>query len=362
MRKVMVARVGLVAWSLILFWLAGEVTLRVIYAVDRKRGGDLRERLQRSAREKPRAAEEEFNLGGLVQASRFEDVVYELKPGLSGTYRGKPLCINSAGMRDREYALEKATNVYRIVGLGDSVMFGWGVGEEECYLSLLEERLNALPPPHPVFEVMNFAVPGYNTAMEVAQLAHTAIRYKPDLAILHFVKNDWGIPKFMQNPPEPLSLWRSYFLEFVLTRLGWIQAGEEGLVGYRMKGMDEDKRNDVLDKYRYMVDRSGFRRAMDRLQGIARDDGLSVLILLGSRTAEQESNILQQAAKHGFEVLDIAPVTDRILSEKGFELTPSAIRRALQVAPGDTHPNALGHSIYAQGLMEKLRDMGVVTE
>ena len=65
-------------------------------------------------------------------------MVYELKPGLDGRFQDQPLKTNSHGMRDREYPREKPDGVVRIAGLGDSVMFGWGVGQGEAYLDVLE--------------------------------------------------------------------------------------------------------------------------------------------------------------------------------------------------------------------------------
>ena len=42
--------------------------------------------------------------------------------------------INSLGMRDREGCPQKGPETFRVVGLGDSLMFGWGVRQEETFL------------------------------------------------------------------------------------------------------------------------------------------------------------------------------------------------------------------------------------
>ena len=41
-------------------------------------------------------------------------------------------------------------------------MFGWGVGEGEPYLEIVERRLNERAQPGRRYEVLNFAAPGYN--------------------------------------------------------------------------------------------------------------------------------------------------------------------------------------------------------
>ena len=72
---------------------------------------------------------------------------------------------SSQGFRDREYAAAKASGSYRVLGVGDSLMFGWGVDEGRDYLSVLERRLEREHPERS-WEVINTAVPGYNTVME----------------------------------------------------------------------------------------------------------------------------------------------------------------------------------------------------
>src|SRR2546430_1564409 len=47
--------------------------------------------------------------------------------------------INSLGMRDREYSVEKPKGTYRILVLGDSYTFGSGVQADETYAKLLEK-------------------------------------------------------------------------------------------------------------------------------------------------------------------------------------------------------------------------------
>jgi hypothetical protein len=48
--------------------------------------------------------------------------------------------INSLGWRDRERALARKPGVTRILALGDSMTWGWGVDAEARFSDLLEER------------------------------------------------------------------------------------------------------------------------------------------------------------------------------------------------------------------------------
>src|ERR1700678_3726131 len=64
-------------------------------------------------------------------------------PNVSAFLMGVPVSINSHGLRDREYSLQKPADVYRIVMLGDSTTLGWGVPEEQTVAKVLERELNA---------------------------------------------------------------------------------------------------------------------------------------------------------------------------------------------------------------------------
>src|SRR5262245_28144988 len=79
-------------------------------------------------------------LGEIIRLSHEPDLFYERKPNLSGRFCGGNVATNAFGMRMKgEPTVEKPTGVMRIVGLGDSYLFGQGVDQGEGYLEALEE-------------------------------------------------------------------------------------------------------------------------------------------------------------------------------------------------------------------------------
>src|SRR5882762_9970425 len=113
-----------------------------------------------------------------------------LAPGYSGWFAGVPVKINSLELRDdREYALPKGANTFRILVLGDSVTFGHGSVYEHTYPYLLEQRLQAWRPDVD-WQVWNAAVPGYNTSQELAHLEEVGPAFAPDLVVVGFFEND----------------------------------------------------------------------------------------------------------------------------------------------------------------------------
>ncbi|MEM7009566.1 MAG: hypothetical protein AAF462_10570, partial [Thermodesulfobacteriota bacterium] len=76
---------------------------------------------------------------------------HEHRPNKSMELMDVMVDINSDGLRDKEYPVERGDE-YRIIFLGDSLTFGWGVENEETFATLIEEDLNTKRPT----EVINF--------------------------------------------------------------------------------------------------------------------------------------------------------------------------------------------------------------
>ncbi len=100
---------------------------------------------------------------------REDDITdYSLIPNLRTFHVTKkytyPVEINSVGIRDKEVSKEKAKNSVRVLFLGDSYVFGYGVHKKTIpdYLELeLNSRSNEKN-----FEVINLGVPGFDLSQE----------------------------------------------------------------------------------------------------------------------------------------------------------------------------------------------------
>ena len=94
---------------------------------------------------------------------------------------------NSQGFRGTvEYAVMKPHGVYRVLVLGDSTTLGHGVGDNDTFSFLLEEKLSNTRRT----EVINMGVSGFGTAEELIQLRNVGLQYAPDLVILGYFPND----------------------------------------------------------------------------------------------------------------------------------------------------------------------------
>ena len=117
-------------------------------------------------------------------------LVYELNPGATAEYDGVTIRINSSGFRDDEFPGPKAAIGERIMLLGDSVAFGFGVPMTEAFPQALEEILARSSADSVAPVVYNLAVPGYSTEEEMRLLEKWKDRLRPDTIVWSYVLND----------------------------------------------------------------------------------------------------------------------------------------------------------------------------
>ena len=92
--------------------------------------------------------------------------------------------INRAGFRSlREVESPRATDRLRVLLLGDSITFGWGVHDEFCYSEVLARSEKRI-------EVLNAAVNGYTIDHETDLYQERARFAAPDVVVLQVYYND----------------------------------------------------------------------------------------------------------------------------------------------------------------------------
>ena len=102
------------------------------------------------------------------------------------TYQSK-FVHNSRGFRDQERDYARQPQARRLIVLGDSYTWGWGV--EQNYATLLQDKFKVAQLP---IEVINLGVIGYDTAQELLMYEQQGASYQPDMVLLAFCVNDYG--------------------------------------------------------------------------------------------------------------------------------------------------------------------------
>jgi lysophospholipase L1-like esterase len=339
--RAFLGRAGLLLGALLVALCLLEVALRVRASLREEAIGDL------ASLDAARAAPDRAKLRtrDIIRMSHNPRIVYELIPGLSGTYRDAALHVNSQGFRGREVAREKHAHTVRIVGVGDSVMFGWGVEEDELYLARLAARL-AERRPEIRFEVVNSAVPGYNTPIEVEVLADRLLAFHPDLVVVGWIPNDVEPPNFVRVPRGYLRLDTS----FLLLELRALRQGLRRSPDGRLAAAPRDPA-EIPPEYRAMRGLPAVEAALARLAELGVLHGFrSVIVAYPHAPAEVRAT----AARLGIGYVEVGPAFDRWLAEHGVELEQSPLVRSAD----DPHPSALGHELFAETLLSYLDESG----
>jgi lysophospholipase L1-like esterase len=133
----------------------------------------------------------------LLVPSANPDLVYELRPDVEATYTylnpqvrdlEYRVHVNAAGQRGA--LLDPASPKPRVLVLGDSYAFGFGVNDDETFPHRLGELLGGRA------DVLNFGVPAYDLAQQVALLREKGLAYHPDVVVLAVHPNDFEPPVF----------------------------------------------------------------------------------------------------------------------------------------------------------------------
>ena len=134
-----------------------------------------------------------------------------------------PIRTNSLGLRNPEVTQPKPAGVFRILALGDSVTFGWGLRGEDAYPSQLASLLATLRPGQS-FEVVNAGISGYGTWQQSLWLQEQGLDLQPDVVVVQMHLNDaadnlWGTLGW-QGVGQGWLAQRSYLARLVQRVLG----------------------------------------------------------------------------------------------------------------------------------------------
>jgi hypothetical protein len=208
-----------------------------------------------------------------------------LRPGASGSHATGEFSVtvegNAAGYRAGTWpGLEPGAMRSRVLILGDSYAFGWGVEAHETAAA----RLNALP--H--LAVYDLAMPGDGPYEEVQRLAHAPVpRANAAYVVLVFYDND--LSDLVGGGPEPARARLSAgLLRLNLVRLGgrFLDASGLGARASRLSGFADVRREGVRRMCAIHVadiDRRPFwtaaRPLYERLAELVRGDGARLRVV-----------------------------------------------------------------------------------
>ncbi len=120
---------------------------------------------------------------------------YIHKPGYTDILQGVEVSTNSDGLRGPEIDIKCDREMTRVLVLGDSVVFGWGVSHENTFSQVLQTWISK---DNSQTKVISAGVGSWNTRTEYEFLKSKGMIFSPDLIVLVVVSNDIN-PKRVGN-------------------------------------------------------------------------------------------------------------------------------------------------------------------
>jgi len=269
-----------------------------------------------------------------------------LRPG-SSVEAGVPYRINALGFRDRERSIDKPTGTFRIVAIGDSVTFGWGVPVEQRFTDVMERQLNQQARGGRRIEVINLSVPGYEAVEQGYLFRDVALRLDPDLIVFFFVAND------VQLVPEEVAAMRRAtspdqpVLQNVLRRSSVARWMFPNLVN--------------LLRFQMSASTSG-----DRVEHVHELQGLEKGTAAAAEIYEQAMR-RTRAGKASFAVLGLEPFppiekacAERDVPFRGVVPADYLSDPTMRNSATDAHPNAKAHERIAGHVIDALNEMALL--
>jgi lysophospholipase L1-like esterase len=246
------------------------------------------------------------------------------RPDTDVRLMGVPVRTNSVGLRDAPITVERDDR-WRVVILGDSLTFGWGVPVEQTFATLLESRLSE----HRPTEVINFGHVNYNTVQQVNLFIEAGLEYQPDQVVLFYFIND---AEPVPAPSHPSWLGSLRIATFYGSRLNALRARFDESAGYR----------DYYAAF-YDEDAPGWRDARDAFVELrtvcsAHEISLQVVVLPELHELEHYPFTREHELLGAFLHANEIPFVDLTAS-----FADEADPASLWVAVDDAHPNARGH-------------------
>jgi lysophospholipase L1-like esterase len=258
---------------------------------------------------------------------------HEHTPNTHARLMGVDVAISSQGLRDREFAMAPPPGRTRILMLGDSLAFGWGVPQDKTSSKLLEQRL--LEAGHDA-EVINTGVGNYNTEMEVAYFLERGAKLQPHYVVLNYFIND--------AEPTP----RDHANFFARHSPAYVYFASRFDMALRMMGSGEKK--DWKSYYAGLyegVDGPGrVAAAIEKLAKYCRENNIKLYIANQPELRNPKDYAFPQVDRMVEEIAAANKVRYIPMLPAVRDLKPET----LWVTPPDPHPSAVAHEAFAKEL------------
>jgi hypothetical protein len=281
---------------------------------------------------------------------------------------------NSLGLRGtREYAKERPEGVQRVVVLGDSFVFGWGVKDSETFTAQLEGRKAGL-------EVMNLGVPGYGIDQIYLTYKNMGREFRPDYVFIGIFPEDFwratrafadtghakpyfklsrdGALKLQNTPvPQPFTLRTNQFPELI--EYGPVESVFMNSIAYRFMKRKIIKLGknfgwaDPESSEEWLLGRAILKQLIREIQA---DGAKPVLLIIpperwmgNSKPDSLHKSLLRFADREKVDLIDLTPKFIEAVKTSGVNE---------YYIPSDRHWTVKGHGLASQTIAAFLLQQG----
>ena len=275
-----------------------------------------------------------------------------LKPLSSGIFKGKPFHVNNLGFRDKNRYFKKSGGTFRIMLFGASASMGEGVDQKENYAACLEEMLNGDPGllrKFSGFEVINFSIGGYGIDDFKRGLETFGPKFEPDMI---FVSNErWGFKGYHTEKEFLGSKWE--LAKMAIERPHAVSFFFNAIKQEFIKGLELNAKNIFKIPGRAARTNAAdgqnrdLRAHFNAFKRASNGTPLFIVALRPMRDIDKrlsfDQSIKGLCKEYGFGVIDT------------YNEDYGANVRNMIIYPGDHHPNARTHEIYARSIFRQIK-------
>ena len=250
---------------------------------------------------------------------------------------------NSEGLRSK-VDLDNEKNSFRIMTLGCSTTFGWGVSDEETYPSRLQHYLSQ---DAPKTEVINAGQPGYTSFQGLWLWDQILKDYSPDVVVIGYIVQDSRKAAYSDKSQAILQSDSRFLKDNFLYRSKIYLALRFALGKVQVKAKERSSQD---EGGAYRVPPQDFadnlRRLVSKIQSVSAEPILFGYPLERTGYTEQHRRILKAAAEN-LSILHFDPQSKMEQATRTQEL----------YFPNDKgHANSAGNDLIAQWMFDFLRE------
>lgn len=246
------------------------------------------------------------------------------------------------GLRAPLHAVEKPAGTFRVMTLGCSTTFGWGVDDDQSYPARLEALLRERG--YPTVEVVNGGQPGHSSFQGMWLWDKVLAGYHPDLVIFGYIVQDARKVQYSDRSQAMLQQNADFLKQNVLYQLRTYLFLKELVNRWRIEEKDQNNEIERVPPEEYVENIRAFKERVDRVGG--------TMMLFGyplerAGYTEYYRKILKSASDN--DALGKPPLYD---PQPEFERFTS--QRTLYFPQDRGHANAEGNDLIARGMADFL--------